>query len=373
LEGHFVKWSLRIARVAGIGIYLHWTFLLLLAWIASIHIANRHEIGAIVHGLGFVIAIFTCVVLHELGHALAARRYGIPTRDITLLPIGGLARLERMPDDPKQELVVAMAGPAVNLVIAAILLAMLVAVGEVDDLASTEIVERSFLSKLMAVNVILVVFNLLPAFPMDGGRVLRAILAMRMPRVQATNIAASVGQMMAFFFGIMGFASGNWILMFIAVFVYLGAQAESHAAEMRMIFSSVVVRDVMTTRFETLLPDDTLEQAAHELLAGHQHDFPVVDGGKVVGMLRRSDLFKAMKSDFPQGHVRDIMSSECPQVEALDSLDQVVSLMQEKRLQSLPVLFQGQLVGLLTSENVGEWTMLNATLRERLIRHDEPL
>lgn len=368
-----MKWSLRIARVAGIGIYLHWTFLLLLAWIASIHIANRHEIGAIVHGLGFVIAIFTCVVLHELGHALAARRYGIPTRDITLLPIGGLARLERMPDDPKQELVVAMAGPAVNLVIAAILLAMLVAVGEVDDLASTEIVERSFLSKLMAVNVILVVFNLLPAFPMDGGRVLRAILAMRMPRVQATNIAASVGQMMAFFFGIMGFASGNWILMFIAVFVYLGAQAESHAAEMRMIFSSVVVRDVMTTRFETLLPDDTLEQAAHELLAGHQHDFPVVDGGKVVGMLRRSDLFKAMKSDFPQGHVRDIMSSECPQVEALDSLDQVVSLMQEKRLQSLPVLFQGQLVGLLTSENVGEWTMLNATLRERLIRHDEPL
>src|SRR5690606_1197087 len=148
------------------------------------------------------------------------------------------------------------------------------AVGKVDDLASTEIVERSFLSKLMAVNVILVVFNLLPAFPMDGGRVLRAVLAMRMPRVQATNVAATVGQVMAILFGVMGFTSGNWILMFIAVFVYLGAQAEAQAAEMRMIFNSVVVRDVMTTRFETLLPEDTLEQAAHELLAGHQHDFP---------------------------------------------------------------------------------------------------
>jgi Zn-dependent protease/CBS domain-containing protein len=368
-----VKWSLQIARVAGIGIYLHWTFLLLMGWIASIHIAQRHDLPAVIHGLGFVLAIFGCVVLHELGHALAAKRYGIPTRDITLLPIGGVARLERMPEDPKQELVVAMAGPAVNVVIAGTLFGILTLLGTQVDFTSTEIVERPFLTKLMLVNVILVVFNMLPAFPMDGGRVLRALLAMRMPRIQATNVAAAVGQMMAILFGIAGLLSGNFILLFIAIFVYLGAQGEAQATEMRMIFSSVVARDVMTTRYETLLPNDTLEQAAQELLAGHQHDFPVVESNRVVGVLRRSDLFRAMKGDGGARYVRDIMSTECPQIEALQPLDQVVSLMQEKRCQSLPVLFQGQLVGLLTSENIGAWTMLNATLRERLARSEEPV
>ncbi len=223
-------WSFPIGSVGGTLIRVHVTFFLLLAWVAgSAWIAGGAQ--AALDSVLFILLLFACVVLHELGHVLAARRYGVQTPDITLLPIGGVARLERIPEKPSQEFVIAIAGPAVNVVIAAILLVIL---GGILPAGSLELDNPgvNLLARLAGANIFLVVFNLIPAFPMDGGRILRAALAHWLGYTQGTRIAATVGQVLAFGFGFLGLF-GNPLLLFIALFVYLGATAEAHAAQMR--------------------------------------------------------------------------------------------------------------------------------------------
>src|SRR5437660_7992016 len=213
-----MRWSWRIGRIAGIDLYVHMTFLILLGWVGLSYYLARHSARDALSGIGFILALFGIVVLHELGHALTARRFGITTRDITLLPIGGVARLERIPDQPKQELLIAIAGPLVNVAIAAILFFILNVRGTFSDLSDLSNLHVGMTAKLMLVNVFLVVFNLIPAFPMDGGRILRALLAMRMNYARATRIAATVGQGLAFVFGLWGLFGPNPMLVFIALF-----------------------------------------------------------------------------------------------------------------------------------------------------------
>lgn len=363
-----MKWSLRIARLAGIDVFVHWTFALLLLWIASIYFFRGAEVWAAVQGILLVLAIFACVVLHELGHALTARRFGIGTRDITLLPIGGVARLERMPRDPMQELLVAIAGPAVNVVIAVALGAYLaIAVGFTRQMPES-LFGGSLLFNLMLINIVLVVFNLLPAFPMDGGRVLRALLARRGDYVQATLTAARVGQVMAVLFAIAGLFF-NPFLLFIALFVYLGAQGEARMVETQTILQGRTVAEAMMTRFRTLAPTDTLADAAHELLAGDQRDFPVVDEGRVVGLLSRDRLLEALQTAGDQRVVGEYTEKDVFTVEPQAELEQVADSMRERQIATVLVVDSaGGLIGIVNAENVGELLMIRSAERHDPVR-----
>jgi Zn-dependent protease/predicted transcriptional regulator len=358
-----MKWSLRVGSLAGIGIYVHWTFLLLIGFLLFAY--GREGVAAAVEGVGFVLAVFGCIVLHELGHALAARRFGVPTQDITLLPIGGVARLQRMPEHPLQELVVAIAGPLVNVVIAAALLVILFMSGGWNAIVpGAGMLEGGFLQRLMSVNVFLVGFNLLPAFPMDGGRVLRALLATRMDYTRATNIAASIGQAIAILFAIAGmFGQGGFMLLFIALFVYLGAEGEARLVQIRMLLRGVPVRDAMLRRFRTLSAHDSLQTAADELLAGSQQDFPVLDNDQLVGILRRQDLIEGLKANGREQPVSQVMTAECAVVEEYDMLERVMEQLREAGCSTIPVVRGGHMVGLVTLENVGEMMMIRSALQ----------
>jgi Zn-dependent protease len=322
---------------------------------------------AIVEGVLFVLAIFGCVVLHEFGHALTAKRYGIRTRDITLLPIGGLARLERMPDDPKQELAVAVAGPAVNVVIAVILFGLIQLLGLVDWSARFERLEPvysgagSFAYNLMVVNIFLVVFNMIPAFPMDGGRVLRGLLATRMEYVRATNIAASVGQFIAFVFGFIGLFY-NPFLVFIALFVYIGAAQEAGMVQMKAALGGIPVDRAMLRHFQALSPRDPLQRAIDLTLSGSQRDFPVVEDGQVVGLLCQDDLMRALQQTPANEAVAGAMRTQYQQCEPGDMLESVFVRIQEDGAHTVPVVRRGELVGLLTMENIGEMLRIQAAI-----------
>src|SRR5579864_3198612 len=339
-------WSWHLGRLFGIEVRLHATFLVFLAWVALSHLIRGHAIGTAAAGVAYVLAVFAIIVLHELGHALTARRFGIATRDITLLPIGGVARLERMPTKPSEELLVAIAGPAVNVALAILLLGLLLASGRAGDALQPALVGGPFLAKLMWTNVGLAVFNLIPAFPMDGGRVLRALVALRTDYVRATDIAASVGQAAALAFGLIGLFS-NPFLVFIAFFVWVGAQEEARLAHVRASLSGVPASRAMITDVLSATPDEPVANVMAQMLAGFQEDVPVIEHGQLVGILGRREVLRASVEGDPRLPVASLMVRSVPTVLDSDPLDTALELLQESGRRSIPVVRAGVLVGML--------------------------
>src|SRR2546427_3058410 len=359
-----MRWSIKIARIAGIEVRIHVTFLLFLAWIGFTY----YQVGgsaAAAEGVLFILALFGCVLLHEFGHALAARAFEIRTPDITLLPIGGVARLQRMPDKPWQELAVAVAGPLVNVVIAAVLIFVLGRRAEFQSLQHLEQPGIEMLAKLASVNISLVLFNLIPAFPMDGGRVLRSVLAMTMNYARATQVAAWIGQGLAFVFGFIGLFS-NPMLIFIAFFIFLGAQQEAAMAQMKDLALNLPVSEAMVTHLLTLPAHATLDEAVEALLRTSQHEYPVLDSaGRVLGVLTRDDMITALKRHGPTTPVVEVMHRDLPVVGPHDPFGEAFRLMQESANPALPVVDRvGRLLGLITPENIGEMMLVNS-LRPR--------
>jgi len=362
MEGLLMKWSWRLGRIAGIDVFMHVTFLLLLVWVGVSYYLQRHSWADAWEGIIFIIAVFGIVVLHELGHALTARRFGIQTRDITLLPIGGVARLERMPEEPRQELLVALAGPAVNVVLAIALFLFLGFAAVSVGTNGFNLIGGNFLVNMLWVNVFLAGFNLIPAFPMDGGRVLRALLAMRTDYVHATQTAAHVGQGIAILFGFVGLFI-NPLLVFIALFVWMGASSEASMVQIKSALAGIPVSRAMITRFVTLSPANTLEDGVRHILAGFQQDFPVVDGGRLVGVLTRHDLMKALAEKGGRAPVADAMQQRFETAEPAEMLERAFHRLQTCDCHTLPVMRGEHLVGMLTMDNVGELMMVQAAVR----------
>jgi stage IV sporulation protein FB len=355
-----MSWSIPIGTVKGTVIRLHLTFLLFLLWIGIAHHAQGGPEAAL-QGVLFMALLFACVLLHEFGHILAARRYGVATPDVTLLPIGGVARLERIPEEPGQELVVALAGPAVNLAIAAALYLFLGGFLPRDGMTLQD-ADAGLAARLAWANLYLALFNLIPAFPMDGGRVLRAFLAYRLGYGRATRIAATTGQVLAFLFGFLGLVGGNPLLLFIAVFVYLAAAAEAHAVQMREVARGVVTDEAMITRFERLSPESPVEEAVECLIRTTQHEFPVVDAaGRLQGLLTRDEMIKALRERGPAAPVGEVMRRDIPCLRGRRGLDEALRVMQEARLPAVGVCdAEERLLGYITPENVGEMMMIEA-------------
>ena len=349
-----MKWSFHLARIAGIDVRVHATFFLLLAWFGFVYYAEGGP-AAVFTGLSFIILLFVCVILHEFGHALAARAYGINTPDITLLPIGGLARLERMPDKPWQELVVALAGPAVNVVIA---FALYIVIGRLFDFGELQAVAEgggNLLTKLLAINVMLVAFNLLPAFPMDGGRVLRALLAMRLKHAKATRIAAIVGQIVAVLFGLLGLFGGNPFLLFIAVFVFFGAKAEASFASYKENADETHAAAIMQPMGPVLAPGMNVAEAAGLAMSGHRDLLAVTDPSlRLLGLVPAASLASSLRWD-PSALIDPLIRRDFKVVAADASLAEAAAIVRVSVQEIFPVVnAAGQLVGWIAREELAK-------------------
>jgi stage IV sporulation protein FB len=358
-----MSWSFPIANIGGTIVRIHVTFLILLAWVALAFLF-KDGAGEAVGALIFTIALFGCVLLHEFGHVFAARSFGIRTPDITLLPIGGLARLEKMPEQPWQELIVAIAGPLVNVVIA-IILFLVLGIHGMPDLTDPKMLTFTslpvLLMRLMIINVWLVIFNLIPAFPMDGGRVLRALLAMAMPYAKATATAATVGQGFAVIGAIYGLFSGNFILMLIAMFIFFAARGESAMVTEREAIRGLTLDQAMMTDFQTLPEHATLRDAVGHLLSGTQHDFPVLrPDGTLAGILTRQQLVRALAERGPDAPVAPFLVTEIPKIFPGTPLPRAIEILRQSPAEVLPVLSadESRILGLLSAENLAELLMI---------------
>lgn len=352
--------SFPVGRFAGTTVRVHFTFLLLLAWIfLDSYFADGF--GTASGTLIFVVLVFGCVVAHEFGHVLVARHFGVTTPDITLYPFGGIARLNTLPQEPIREFLIAIAGPAVNIVIAAALVLLAGAtltLGEASGLANEQ---TGLASRLATTNVVLAVFNLIPAFPMDGGRLLRAGLASRVGFERATRLAVMVGYWFAFALAFVGLFT-NPMLIVIAVFIFFAATAEKQATEVRSFSTGLPVARAMMTEFATLRPSASIDEAVECLLRTSQKMIPVTDEvGRIVGVLDIGVVIRALhQPEGPQPVVADIMAGDVPTLPQTAKLDDAYRLLQEKRAPAVAIVdADARLAGLVTLETFAEMLMLH--------------
>ena len=356
-----MKWSYKIAEIAGIKVQVHLTFMIIIVWFALAYWQLKGTLTGVLEGVAFILALFFCVLLHELGHALTAGKIGIRTRNITLLPIGGIAAIEKNPEDPREEIIIALAGPAVSLGIALLLWMFLVATGRLVPFDELSVAGGYFLQRLMFVNILIAMFNLVPAFPMDGGRVLRALLSLRLEATVATRMAAGIGQFLAILFAVLGLMY-NPFLFLIAVFIWFGATAEASSAMIRHALSDVLATRAMLTDFKTLAPTDPLAKAIELTLSGSQKEFPVVDGSKVIGVLPQSELLRGLHQAGDQFPVADFMLKEVVDVKPGDRMERIMGLMQGKPHGLVTVSENGRLRGIINLDNTIELLRIRAAM-----------
>ncbi|HMB99334.1 MAG TPA: site-2 protease family protein [Balneolaceae bacterium] len=361
-----MKGSLTLGKFAGIKVRIHWSFWLIIVWIIFLDISRGNDITGMMWNILFIFSLFFCVVLHEFGHALTARKFNIGTRQITLLPIGGVASLEEMPENPWEEFLVAIAGPLVNVGIAIILYLFIPVESflEQDPEALQESLSMvnsgNFLFFLLSANILLVAFNLIPAFPMDGGRVLRALLSTKLDRVKATQAASLLGQMLAFFFFIIGLLY-NPILILIAIFVWFGAQGENVMIQQMSLLKDHEVREAMMTDFTELNPDSTVDDVVDLIIAGTERDFVVTENGKVRGIVKHSDINDVLRNRGKNVSVREFMKTDFTELKASEKLTDIYRKIRVSQNDFFPVVENGEIKGVIDMNNINEFMMFRSS------------
>ncbi len=357
------RYSLKLGKPFGIQVSVHWTFSLLIAWIVLISVSRGLETTQILMHILFVLALFVCVVLHELGHSLAAIKLGGEVKSITLLPIGGMAHMSRMPEEPKKEFIVSAAGPLVNIVIAALLWVYLESLHStpVSQMEFESITINNFPLMLMAANLFIVAFNLIPAFPMDGGRLFRSALSIRMSRLKATQIAKDIGQVFAIFFIIAGLFF-NPFLVIIGFFILLGAKGEYEMIKYQDVLKNYTVDDILSTSYAELDADDSLGKAAEELIHISDNGFVIKSDGEYAGILTKNDLINGLNTHGKEGRIRDVMRNDLDHVGTDTPLFEIYQRMQKNREYLLPVFSDDQFRGILDLENLNEFFLIKKAL-----------
>jgi stage IV sporulation protein FB len=358
-----MSWSVNIGSIAGTAIRIHVTFILLLAFFFFVGLVSG-SVDDAVKTVAFIVLLFTCVLAHEFGHIFTARAFGVETPDVTLLPIGGVARLARIPEKPVQELLVAIAGPLVNVAIAAVLMAVTPTHLDAGLFAVMENPKASMIDQLLVANLFIATFNMIPAFPMDGGRVLRALLTIRLGHMRATEIAASIGQGVAFLMGFAGLLLYYPMLIFIAIFVYLAAASEVQMVVLRAMSRDVPVTVAMVTQFATLTGNEHIDAAVETLLQTSQTDFPVVDDYyRLIGIVGRAEIIRALRERGPDAPVSGVMVKDIPTIERSHRLEEAFRLLQENATPAVGVVdYAGRLIGLVTAATIGEMLMVQQSL-----------
>lgn len=357
-------------KLFGIEVRVHWSFVLILAYGAFAYSSGASDpiIGAL-YGVLIIVLLFVCVTLHEFGHALVAKYFKVNVPHITLLPIGGVASLERMPDKPLQEFFIAIAGPLVNFVISALLFPLLLlsqrmqgqsfSLNNIGDLLNQMQSPglANLLIYLVVTNLGLGIFNLLPAFPMDGGRILRALLAMGMSYVDATRIAVFVGRMMAALFALWGILNGNVFLLLIAFFIYVGGGSEREAVESKAVLRNIIAEQALTLNAVNLYTSERVDRAVDLIMNSYQTDYPVLDlAGRFVGVLTRARLIYALKEVGPDARIVDVMlkAEEIPVCNPTQDLSVIWETMMSGGSRVVAIKRNNEFLGLLTLDDISE-------------------
>ncbi|MBL7155890.1 MAG: site-2 protease family protein [Candidatus Omnitrophica bacterium] len=339
-----MRGAIKLFKIAGISINIHVTFLLLLLLFMTMGFK----------WLFLIVAVFFFVTLHELSHSLVARKFGIQVKEITLLPIGGVASMTKMPDKPYQEFLISLAGPALNIAIVVIFFLPLYALLGRQVLLHP-LSMKSFphvIAHIYWINLILAAFNLIPAFPMDGGRLLRALLAQKMGYQKATRIAVNFGHIFALIFGYVGLIHGHIILIVIAVFIYMAASSEELQVDIRETLKRFSIKDIISHQFLTLGKDATLAKVLELMFHSHQEDFAITEDGRMIGFVTRHDIVKGIHQHGTSAEISNIMRKDIPVLRESDSLDKAQNIMQENDIKALPVTKGGNIIGIVTIEDV---------------------
>ncbi len=363
-----MKGVLNLGKLFNVNIEIHWTFIFILLWVLFLELKSGGTFQNAMMSIVFIMLLFVCVVFHEFGHILTARKFGVTAKKITLLPIGGVAAMETIPENPKQELLISLAGPAVNILIALVLSLFINTSfffdqdpGQVEE-ALSHVTPQNLLIYLFSANIALAIFNFIPAFPMDGGRVLRAILAMKTDRVTATNIASGIGQFIALVFVFVGILY-NPFLIVIALFIFFGAYGENKMVRQLALLKGHKVHEAMLTNISVLKPDNTIEDAIELLLSGTEKNFVITQNTKITGILYHKDIIRNSKNKSLS--IQDVMSKSFKHIDVRADLKEIFKLINTEKKDFFAVTDNDILVGAIDLTNLSEFMLIQSNLITR--------